>query len=66
VESPKCVVCFDFHREGVFIGVNGTPSDLEKSVRCQVVAGQPSRLASWLIGSASTDFLHQLGLLSLV
>jgi hypothetical protein len=34
VEFSKCGVCVDFHREGVFIGVNGTSTDLEKSVWC--------------------------------
>jgi hypothetical protein len=51
------VVCVDFHREGggVFIGVNGTPIDLEKSVWCQVVAGRPSHMVGRLSGAASTD-----------
>jgi hypothetical protein len=26
------VWCVDIHHEGVFIGVNGTPTDLDKSV----------------------------------
>jgi hypothetical protein len=44
---------------GIFIGVNGTSTDLERSVWHQVVAGRTS-------GAASTDLLHQLGLLLLV
>jgi hypothetical protein len=59
-------VCVDFHREGVFIGVNGTSTDLEKLIWCQVVAGWPSHVASRPSGAASTNFLHQLGLLLLV
>jgi hypothetical protein len=40
---------------GVFIGVHGGVTDLVKSVTRQVVAG-------WPCGSASTNFLHRLGL----
>jgi hypothetical protein len=49
----------NFHHEEVFIGVNRTSTDLERSVWRQVVAGR-------LGGVASTDFLHRLGLLLLV
>jgi hypothetical protein len=47
--TTKWVWCVDFHREGVFIVVNGTSTDLERSVWHQVMAGQPShgRLARW-------------------
>jgi hypothetical protein len=55
VEFLKCGVCVDFHHEGVFIGVNGTSSDLEMSVWCQVVPGRPSHLAGRSRGAASTD-----------
>jgi hypothetical protein len=48
---------------GVFIGVNGTSIDMERSVWHKVVASWPSRVAGRLGGVASTDFLHQLGLL---
>jgi hypothetical protein len=49
----------DFHREGVFKGVNGTSTNLDRSVWHQVVVGQPAR-------AASIDFLHRLGLLLLM
>jgi hypothetical protein len=42
----------------VFIRVNGTSTNLEKSVWCQVVAGRPSHMADRPSGAASTDFLH--------
>jgi hypothetical protein len=58
------VWCVDFHRKGVFIGVNGTSTDLERSLWHQVVAGRPSRMAGRAGGAASTDFLHRLGLSS--
>jgi hypothetical protein len=54
LESPKCGVCFDIHRE-VFIGANGTPTDLDKLIWCHVVAGWPRRAAGRPCGSASTD-----------
>jgi hypothetical protein len=44
-----------FTMRGVFIGVNGTSTDLERSVWHQVVAGQPSHLDDWQGGMASTD-----------
>jgi hypothetical protein len=47
---------------GVFIGVQGGVTDMVKSVIHQVVAGQPSHVASRPCGSASTDFLHRLGI----
>jgi hypothetical protein len=56
----------DFHHEGVFIGVNGTSTDLERSVRCQVVADRPSHVVGRPGVAVSTDFLHRLGLLLLV
>jgi hypothetical protein len=40
---------------GVFIGVNGTSTDLERSIRRLVVAGQPSHMASRSGGAASID-----------
>jgi hypothetical protein len=43
---------------GVFIGVNGTSTDLERSVWLQVVARWPSHMVGWLGGVASIDFLH--------
>jgi hypothetical protein len=49
------VSCVDFHCEGVFIGVNETSTDLERSVWHQVVAGRPSHVASRSGGAASTD-----------
>jgi hypothetical protein len=45
----------DFHCEGIFIGVNGTSTDLERSVWRQVVAGQPSHVEGRPNGVASTD-----------
>jgi hypothetical protein len=51
---------------GVFIGVQGGVTDLVKSVTHHVVAGWPSHVAGWQCGSASTDFLHHLGLPLLV
>jgi hypothetical protein len=55
VEFPKCGVCVDFHREGVFIGVNGTSTNMEMSVWCQVVAGWLSHVLGRPSGAASTD-----------
>jgi hypothetical protein len=49
------VWCVDFHREGVFIGLNGTSTDLEMLVWLQMVAGWASHVASRLGGAASTD-----------
>jgi hypothetical protein len=50
------MVCVStFNMRGVFIGVNGTSTNLGKSVWCQVVAGQPSHVAGRSTGSASTD-----------
>jgi hypothetical protein len=49
------VWCFDFHREGVFIGVNGISTDLERSVWRQVVAGRPSHVAGQPGGAATTN-----------
>jgi hypothetical protein len=43
---------------GVFIGVNGTSTDLERLVWCEVVARQASHMAGRPGGMASTDFLH--------
>jgi hypothetical protein len=64
--SKMWCVCVDFHREEVFIGVNGTPADLDKSVWHHVVAGRPSHVAGRSGESASTDFLYRVGLLLLV
>jgi hypothetical protein len=61
-----CVCVSTFNVRGVFIGVNGIPTDLAKPVWRQVVAGRPSRVVGRSGGSASTDFLHRLGLLLLV
>jgi hypothetical protein len=52
-----------FTVRGVFIGANGTPIDLDKSVWRQVVAGRPSHVVGRLGGAASTDFFHRLRLL---
>jgi hypothetical protein len=60
------VWCVDFHCEGVFIGVNGSSTHLEKLVLRQVEAGQPSHVAGRPGGAASTDFLYRLSLLLLV
>jgi hypothetical protein len=45
----------DFHREGVFIRLNGTSTDLERSVWCQVEVGRPSHGAGRPGGAASTN-----------
>jgi hypothetical protein len=67
VESPKCGVCvLIFTSRGVFIRVQGGVTDLVKLVTRQVVAGRPSHVASRPCASASTDFLHRLGLPLLV
>jgi hypothetical protein len=55
-----------FTLRGVFIGVNGTSTDLERSVWRWVVAGRPSHMADCLGVAASSDFLHRLGLVLLV
>jgi hypothetical protein len=55
-----------FTVRGVFIGVNGNPTDLERSVWHQVEAKLPSHVAGQLGGAASIDFLHRLGLLLLM
>jgi hypothetical protein len=63
VESPKCGVCVLISTgRGVFIGVQGGVTDLVNSVTQQVVAGRPSHVTGQPCGSASTDFLHLLGL----
>jgi hypothetical protein len=62
VESPKYGVCSNFHRYSVFIGVQGGVTDLVKSVTRQAVAGRPSHVVDRPCGSASTNFLHRLGL----
>jgi hypothetical protein len=49
------VWCLDFHYEGVFIGVNGTSTDLDRSVWRQVEVGRPSHVAGRSGGTASTD-----------
>jgi hypothetical protein len=49
------VWCLNFYCEGVFIGVNGTSLDLERSAWCRVVAGRPSHVASRPGGVTSTD-----------
>jgi hypothetical protein len=49
------VWCLDFRCEGVFIGVNGTSTDLERLVWWHVAVGRPSHMASWSGGAASTD-----------
>jgi hypothetical protein len=48
------VWCVDFHCEGVFIGVNGTPTDSESSVWHQVVVGWPGGAASSDLGFSSS------------
>jgi hypothetical protein len=60
------VWCVDFHYEGGIYRVNGTSTDLERAVWLQVVAGGPCHVTGRLGRAASTDFLHQLGLLLLV
>jgi hypothetical protein len=60
------VSCANFHHEMVFIGVNGTSTDLERLDWCQVEARRPSHMAGRPAGEASTDFLHRLGLILLV
>jgi hypothetical protein len=47
--------CVDFHREGVFIGVNWTSTKLERSVWCHVEVGWPSHMAGRSGGAAPTD-----------
>jgi hypothetical protein len=49
------VWCVDFHHEEVFIGVNGTSTELERSVWCHVEAGRPSHMTGRLGRAASTD-----------
>jgi hypothetical protein len=44
-----------FTVRGVFIGVNVTSTDLERSIWHQVVAGWPSHVASRLGGAGSTN-----------
>jgi hypothetical protein len=53
--TTSSVWCVDFHCEGVFIGVNGTSTDLKMLVWCQVVVGRPSNVASQSGGAVSTD-----------
>jgi hypothetical protein len=55
VENYKMSVGVDFHREGVFIGVNGTSTDLERLVWRQVMSRWPSHMAAQSGGAASTD-----------
>jgi hypothetical protein len=57
---------FRFPREGVFIGSWGSSTDLAEAVTQKVAAGWPSRMAGQLGGTASTSFLHRLGLPLLV
>jgi hypothetical protein len=45
----------EFHRQGVFIGVQGRVTNLIKSVTHQVLAGRPSHVAEWSPSLASTD-----------
>jgi hypothetical protein len=49
------VWCVNIQHEGVFIGVNGTSTDLGRSVWHQVVGGRPSHLAGRPGGVSSTD-----------
>jgi hypothetical protein len=44
-----------FTMRGLFIGVNGTSTDLERPIWHQVEAEQPSHMAGRLGGAASTD-----------
>jgi hypothetical protein len=62
VKSPNVVCVLISTGRGVFIGVQGGVTNLVNSVTSQVVAGWPSHVAGWPCGSASTDFLHRLGL----
>jgi hypothetical protein len=45
---------------------NGSSTDLAEVVTRQVVAGRPSPVAGWPDGTASTAYLHRLGLLLLM
>jgi hypothetical protein len=45
-----------FHREGVFIGVQGEVTELINSVTRLVLAGRPSHVAGRPPSTASTDF----------
>jgi hypothetical protein len=55
ISKMWCVCVSTFTMRGVFIGANGTPTDLDKSVWRQVVAGRPSHVAGRPGGSASPD-----------
>jgi hypothetical protein len=67
VESLKYVVCVLISTgSGIFIRVQGRVTDLVKSVTHRVVASWPSHMAGRPCGSASTDFLHRIGLSLLV
>jgi hypothetical protein len=59
----KYVVCVLISTgRGVFIGVLEGVTDMVKLVTRQVVAGRPSHVAAQPCSSASTKFLHRLGL----
>jgi hypothetical protein len=64
ISKVWCVLTFTMR--WVFIGVNGTSTDLGRSVWRQVVADWPSHVAGRSGGVAATDFLHRLGLFLLV
>jgi hypothetical protein len=49
-----------FHRQGVFIGVQGGVTDLIKLVTRQVLVGRPSHVAGQPPSPASTDFKLQI------
>jgi hypothetical protein len=46
----------EFHRQGVFIGVQGGVTDLIKSGTRYVLAGRPSHIAGQPLSLASIDF----------
>jgi hypothetical protein len=53
-----CVCVCRLSPVGVFIEPWGSTTDLAEAVTYQVVAGQPSYVASRLMSLAYTDFLH--------
>jgi hypothetical protein len=66
VESINVVCVLISTGRGVFIGVQGGVTDLVTLVTHQVVGGRPSHITGQPCDSASTNFLHRLGLPLLV
>jgi hypothetical protein len=64
--TTSSVCCFDFHRRGVFIGVQGGAADLVKSVTHHVVAGRHSHVVDQPWSSASTDLQLRIPLYRLL